>query len=151
MTHSSKPVNPNPSTNIHSPSPLLSLRPSSVVEPRSQDQSPSPDLAPDCVESYDPTYGLRSSRLSEVLDSLDDNTKAESIMPTSPCDALSPPPPYSLLQLSTSQIKKLKSTKYWKEIIIFYKFPFDHLIILGGGGVDKSALTVQFSHDMFGE
>ncbi|EGG04822.1 uncharacterized protein MELLADRAFT_108178 [Melampsora larici-populina 98AG31] len=122
-----------------------------------QDQSPSPTLVPDCAESYDPTYGLGPSHppligkftrycslaakeaqtqgLSEVLEE-DDDTKDESIMPTSPSDPLSPPLPYSFT--TTFNFSNQEA-----------QFPFAYLIILGGGGVDKSALTVQFVHDPF--
>ncbi|EGG11380.1 uncharacterized protein MELLADRAFT_76648 [Melampsora larici-populina 98AG31] len=122
-TNSSKPINPKPSTTIHSSSPLLSSRPSSLVEPRSRDQSPSPASVPDCVESYDPTYGLRPSHppligkfnryrslvakkartqgLSAVLES-DDDPQDENIIPNPPSDPSTPPPPYSLPRLSSS-------------------------------------------------
>lgn len=126
----SKPINPTPTSTHLNSRPPLSSRPSSIVEPRSRDNSPSPASVPDCVESYDPTYGLRPSHppligkftryrslvakkartqgLSAVLES-DDDVQDEStpVIPNAPSDSLSPPPPYSLPRISTTQIDGL--------------------------------------------
>ncbi|KAH9823903.1 hypothetical protein DFH28DRAFT_1017048 [Melampsora americana] len=125
-----KPLDTTPSSNLNS-RPSLFSRPSSIVDSRSRDNSPSPASVPDCVESYDPTYGLRPSHpplignftryrslvakkartqgLSAVLES-DDDAQDEStpVIPNPPSDSLSPPPPpYSLPRISTSQIDGL--------------------------------------------